>query len=344
MKQNNHEKNIEENREQSHNLRKYTKYIPAVLALVIVSIIAFVAIRIHIWNIGEPYEVDPNLILETETEDIFFLEPPENRWLEEDDKKRTIVIFGNDTFADNDVENSISDIIAKETDAKVYNCCFNGSTLTASTPAWDEEMNHPMDAFCFYWLADSVKNSDFSRQTAALALLDDSVDSDMYQSQIKKLEGIDFTEVDLVIFAYDSTEYCLGADTYDVNEPYSITTMSGSLAGTFDKFALNYPNIQQMVVAPTFCYVIGEDGSKTPCDLADLGHGTLTNCLTHIRDFCFEYEVTYLDNYYGIAITEENADQYLMQDARTPNQVGRNMIAVRISNMINLYWAPAQTE
>lgn len=313
----------------------FSRVIPAVLGLVILIVIIIGLIQIIRWNRGEEFIADPNINVDTETEDyVLFMDPstlPDNNY----DGELKILMLGNDTLAYDKGGVNIAELIEKETGATVYNCAFKGSYMAAQHEKMDNLEESALDAFGFFWVSNSIQFKEWTMQEEAMQYLPEHIDKEAYAETIELAKTIDYDDIDLLLIYYDGHDYLA---TNPINNPediFDVTTMEGSFTGCFERYPRNYPNMQCMLIAPTFCYATLEDGTREGCDIADLGHGNLPTCLTTLLTQAQNYSVSYLDNYYGININAETADQYLLEDGITPNEEGRRMIAERISSFIN---------
>lgn len=306
------------------------------LAVAILVIIIIGIAKIAKWNRGKEYIIDPNVDISTETEDlIFFMDPsllPDNNY----DGELTILMLGNDTLAYDEGNHNIAEMIADKTGATVYNLAFKGSFMAALESSVENIENNPWDAFSFFWVSNSIQINDWSMQEEALEYLPDTYDKEAYQETIDLAKTIDFNDVDLLLIYYDGHDYLARNPIANPTNIYDVTTMEGSFTGSFERYPINYPNMQCMLIAPTFCYVIDEEGNKEGCDIANLGHGNLPTCLTTLQIQAETYSVSFVDNFYGIKINAETADKFLLGDGITPNAEAREMIAERIARIINV--------
>jgi len=328
--------NKEPTQETKNNKFNYSKIIPIILGIVILVIAVIGIVKLIQWNRGEEFIIDENINVDTEPEDFVFFMDPSRLEGNNYDGEFDILILGNDTVAYDKDGTNIAELVEEQTGANVYNCAFDNSFMCAISSTRDEILTvFPADAFCFFWLSDSIQSNNWQLQEDAIQLLSDDYDKEHYREVLNELQSIDFNKIDLLLIYYDGHDYLAGNPISSHISIYEITTMEGGFTGSYERYPINYPYMQHMLIAPTFCYVINEDGSKEGCDIADLGWGNLPTCQTTLQVQAQNYGVSYLDNFYGININAETADQYLMSDGITPNEEGREMIANRISECIN---------
>lgn len=328
--------NKEPTQETKTNKFNYSKIIPIILGIVILVIAVIGVVKLIQWNRGVEFIIDENINVDTEPEDFVFFMDPSRLEGNNYDGEFDILILGNDTVAYDKGGTNIAELVEEQTGANVYNCAFDNSFMCAISSTRDEILTvFPADAFCFFWLSDSIQSNNWQLQEDAIQLLSDDYDKEHYREVLDELQSIDFNKIDLLLIYYDGHDYLAGNPISSHISIYEITTMEGGFTGSYERYPINYPHMQHMLIAPTFCYVINEDGSKEGCDIADLGWGNLPTCQTTLQVQAQNYGVSYLDNFYGVNINEETADQYLMSDGITPNEEGREMIANRISECIN---------
>lgn len=313
----------------------YHRVVPIALGILILIILIIGVVRLIIWNQGQEYIIDESVDVESEPEDLIFFMDPSIYTDNNDDGKLTILALGNDTLAYDKGGINIAEQIAEQTGATVYNCALEGSYMAALQPTVTNIEENPLDAFSFFWISDSIQTGNWDLQYKALPLLPDNIDKKSYTETIDFMKTIDYASVDLLIIYYDGHDYLNRNPIANPTNIYDVTTMEGSFTGCFERYPINYPNMQAMLISPTFCYVTTEDGKLEGCDLADLGHGNLPTCMTTLQTQAQNYGVSYVDNFYGIKINAETADKYLLNDGITPNDEGRIMIAERISGFIN---------
>lgn len=316
----------------------YSRIIPFVLALLILIIAIVGIVQLIRWNRGREFIIDETVNVDTEPEDFIFFMDPSRIEGNNYDGNLDILILGNDTVAFDKDGTNIAEIIEEQTGATVYNCAFSGSYMgehPKDEDVDDDDKYNVIDSFNFFWLSDSIQINDWTRQEDALAQLPEEYDKEHYAEVLNLLKSIDFNTIDLLIIYYDGHDYLAKHPINDPNNMYSHHTIEGCFTGSFERYPYNFPNMQYMLISPTFCYVTYDDGSREGCDTANLGYGNLPTCMTTLQVQSQNYSVSYLDNFYGININAETADRYLMEDGITPNEEGREMIGNRIAEFLN---------
>lgn len=300
--------------------------IAVILIILIVSITKLIK-----WNQGSPdagaVETDENF--DVETEDYIVAMNPDV--LKPDDGKTTVVFLGDDALADYTGNDSIpqqfASLLGADKNPVVYNCGFSGTTASASNGFWDDA--HPEDAFTLYWLIKSItlQNFDLLNNTV------DSVNPD-YAAAIKTLESIDWDSVDVLALMYGTNDYLNGKQITDPANPMNTVAYSGALNASLQLLKETYPHIRVVVTAPTYC-MVEQNGKSVGCDITDMGFGRLPDYMVAAKAICVDSNITFLDNYYGLEISEGTVDKYLESDMIHPNGEGRKLIAQRFVDLIN---------
>lgn len=253
----------------------------------------------------------------------------------------TIVAFGNAPFSDDrDSKDGLANIIAQEANATVYNCSISGSYLAAQSNYFNADIE-PMDAYTLYWLVTAACGADIERNYInAAEVLGEAVPTDaagIYET----LTSIDFNEVDVITIMYDATDYLLGHNMYNFENPTDITHFAGNLEASIELLQATYPNIRIIVMGPAYAYAIDENGEYISSDIQRYGQDVLSVYSIMEWNSCASRSVTFIDHLYG-TITEDNAKHYL-EDNLHLNKAGRKKIAERFLNALH-YFDSAEDE
>lgn len=251
------------------------------------------------------------------------------------DKNTEILVFGNDPFADDrDSKDNLANIIAKQTDATVYNCSISGSHLASSEAYLISDLN-PMNAFNFYWLsfvaAGDLVDKEVLDSIKALGQDAPSEAMDVYNT----LNSINLDEIDVICIMYDGDDYLCGSPMYSDDEFYDIETFTGSLAAGLDLIRENHPNIRFIIMSPTYAYGIDENGEYISSDIQTYGQHFLSTYVIKEAEAASALGVTFVDNLYG-SIHEDNADLYLTDNIHL-NVDGRKLVAQRFIKAMYYY-------
>lgn len=247
----------------------------------------------------------------------------------------TIVAFGNHPFSDGrDSEDNLLNIIARETNATVYNCSITGSHMAAYSDVFDGFTN-PTDAYSLYWLAYTAAGVDMEGHfiDAEKTLGDDLAPEawDVYNM----LTSIDFNEVDVITIMYDATDYLMGFPIYNFDQTTDITQFAGNLEASLEVFQTYFPHIRIIVLGPPYAYAINENGEYVSSFIYDYGQDDLSLYSIMAWQACASRSVTFIDNLYG-TFNEMDTEEYLTDHLHL-NQTGREEVAKRFVHALNYY-------
>ena len=299
--------------------------------IVILFVLSFILIKR--WEGSSEFYIDTSIDVSTETDDRVSLLPPE-LYKGSDDGETTVVIFGNDTFGDPSGGASVCKLIAANTKATVYDCTFPGSTMMSSTQKYPAEVNHPEDWYCLYWLWEAVQNGDLSMQHTAMEKMSDRIDTELYKEHLETLESIDFNNVDVILFAYDGHDYMAGYPYYLPGDLYTPHCMNGVLYGIAEKVSAHYPGIQMAFICPGYFYAKDRTGKTGGANVLKINGATLSDHILFMKQKTAEYGFSYVDDYFGVAINEDNWSDYLEENNPVPNMEGKKMIAAHVLNKV----------
>ncbi|MCR4649943.1 MAG: hypothetical protein K5776_12790 [Lachnospiraceae bacterium] len=334
----------------SHKKKKrvpnYPRIIACALPVLLIICVIVIILRIQVWNKGKPYIITEEDIesIKLDTKDNIILMPPSLIAKDSDDGVTNVLILGNDSYSEGISDGSgIIDLFEKGVSDKVeiYNCSLPGSYLNAFNNEELSPSECPEDYFTLFWLAFNLKWKDFSKQKEALLYLDkDKYDIERYEEVISTLEGLDISNIDVVMFCYDGHDYRAGHQPINFNEnsadaqTENLQTLLGAVYTSVYLFNYDNPNTQYVFVSPAFCYAIDDDNKKVSCAMYDTGYGTIEETFNAARRLTDYFGVSYIDLYSGVLINEDNADNYLEDDGITPNKNGRQMIADRLVTLL----------
>ncbi|MEG1847633.1 MAG: SGNH/GDSL hydrolase family protein [Lachnospiraceae bacterium] len=308
----------------------------AIIAVILIILIVSV-VKLIKWNQGSP-DAGTTITDETfDTEPEDYITAVDNAALEgrPDDGITSIVFLGDDVLSNYQGADGIPQQVAylmasnpETAKTQVYNIGFPGMYQSTASVYWDEA--HSEDAFSLYWLTKSITLQDYT-------LLHNTVDTvsagnPQFAQTLQTLEGIDFDKVDVITLMYGVNDYLNGRLVTDIADDSNIASYSGALNASIKLLKEAFPHIRIIVMSPTYCEVT-QDGKTTGCDVTDTGHGTLADYMVAAKTIAVDTNVTYLDNFYGVDINANTAEQYL-EDTVHPNAEGRKLIAQRLAKLL----------
>lgn len=307
-----------------------------ILLLVFLITVAGLVYRFNNWGV----RVDPNQFEDIEerpdTLDMFLpLVDEDGNIITDKDEETTIVCFGNAPFADDrDSSDNLANMIAEKTGATVYNCAISGSYLAAENYTLDPSYR-PIDAYNFYWLTQlAAKNPIQYRHEQAAEMLRDKTPPEA-KEVYDTIWNIDFNEVDIIAIMYDASDYLIGHDMYNDENPTDIEQFTGNLEAGIEVIQETYPWIRIIVMSPTYAYAVDEEGNYVSSDKYTYGWDVLSTYAIKQQQSCSRRSVTFIDHIYG-TINEDNADDYLIDNLHL-NVVGRELVADRFVEALYYY-------
>ena len=251
------------------------------------------------------------------------------------DGVRKVVLFGNDTFAENKgTAHDIANMIAELSDSTVYNCAVSGTYL-ASTYNYI----NPEDAFNLYWLTTAFCYDDLYNVKSSYDDLFEEYSDQLSPEGIDAFEtlcSIDFNTVDVIGIMYDAHDYLAGKPLINHDKHDDIYCFTGNLVASIEAIQKTYPHIRIIVMSPTYAYAINPDGEYISSDLyCYLEDYKLSTYALSMEYFTTTHGVTFVDNIYG-TVNETNADQYLL-DHISLNTNGREKLANRFVEALTYY-------
>lgn len=308
-----------------------------VMVSIIVIIFATIAIKLFMWDHSAeeiPVETFELNAFDTEPEDYYYTVDINTIENYTDDGELKVVMLGDDSIREYSDESGIPSLVAKDTDSTVYTCSFPKMTMATKNTEFDAAYGD--DAFSFYYMSLCISKNNYDFLRAGLTTASNADES--YEESITALEAIDFNAVDIMVISCGAQDY-LGSHT-QVNTLFPDAYMSNAyvdaLMQGIEWIRAEYPQIQFVVMSPTFCYYVEEDGSYSNCDVRkNEENGTLADYMIAAKSAAVQMNASYLDNYWGIPISAENAGEYLTESTTYPNADGRKLIADKLSETIN---------
>jgi len=305
------------------------------IAIILVVIIA----KLVIWNIGEKDDgINENAdAFNTEAMDNIVPLDSSDTSAKNIDEDLNILFLGNGQLARNkDSDENLANIIQRKTGAnKIYNCAIDGSYMSMIKESY--ENSFPYDALSFYML------------TTSFALDNDSViewakrDFNEFEGGVPEnvsealntLDTVNFDELDILCIYYDSSDYQKQQLPFDEFNSTNVNTYAGALEAGLLLIKEAYPHVRIIVLSPTFCYYVNDDGEYVSGYDESQVDWPLYVYVIHEQDTCYLNNVTFVDNFYG-SIYGEIADDYLVDNVNL-NKAGNELLADRFIYALNRF-------
>ncbi len=314
-------------------------FIQIILVSVITVVLIAIGVKLFFWGDSKeeiPIEsIDLN-IFDVEPEDHYYTVDKNTLENYTDDGELTVVFLGDDSIKDYSDNTGIPSLTKKATGAVTYTCSFPYMTMATKNTEFDVSFGD--DAFSFYYAALCISKGNYDFLRAGLTTTQYTDLTADYEASIAALESIDFNKVDILVLSCGVQDYLNGYTQVNTlfPEAYMSDSYVDSLMQGISWIREAYPQIQFVVMSPTFCYYVEEDGSYIGCDeKVTAGNGTLADYMIAASSAAVQMNASYLDNFTGFRINADNAKKYLTQSTTYPNAEGRTLIADKLSKTIN---------
>lgn len=310
-------------------MKHIKSYIPHIIFLSILLVFIIIgASRLIAWNRGDnelpgvenmdDYELQPHDILAFMNSDYY-----------EDDGELNILILGDESVCGYNDNSGLAAQIEKYTGGNVYDCSLPGTSITTTVPSFSTE--NPIDVLSLPWIVNGIASRDFTAHRKALDTL--SYDDPIFTKTYFNLLSIDFDTIDIIIINYAPTYYLNNQPYIDDANHYNPNTYFGALNVSLANIKMYLPHVQVITTSPIYFATTDESGNVIESDVPNEKYGRLVNYLDSMIVASLENETCYLDNYYGLPFNVNNYEHYIT-DEIYPNAIAREMIAVRIADMI----------
>lgn len=319
-------------------------WIHIVMISTIIILLGISGIKLYYWSTATTQISLEDIKQEdfiSESEDFFATVDVQKIDNYQDDGILTVVMLGDASLSDYEdgsgIPYLVSEKIRESQNICVYNCCFPGSTMTSSRQSLNEE--NPNDAFSFYYTSLCILNNTYILLQEGLAHA--TIADHTFQNTIQTLQDIDFTKVDIIVLSYGANDYLQDRQVIPEQnteeQPFTqnSTIYTDALRQGIQWIKMAYPQIQFVVMSPTFCYYEEKNGSLTGCDIhRNQVNANMADYMVCSKIAAVNENVTFLDNYWGIPINNENAAEYLSENNLYPNAKGRELIADKLANVL----------
>lgn len=219
---------------------------------------------------------------------------------------KKIVVFGDSIWSAARGADGISEYIQAETGAQVYNCAIGGTTA-----ALVEGESNIED-----WTSNSFNGMIYVARHLVPA---ENVISD--EAVLEIIRQVNFEEMDYVIISYGLNDFFSGVSIYPT-EYYELTNYVGALRNGINKLKENYPNLQIILVSPTYTKMF--EGEKE----FEIG-----NYVEAARGVSQEMNVSFLDMFHILGNNAETRTEHL-GDGVHMSAEGRKIYADAVVNYL----------
>lgn len=220
-----------------------------------------------------------------------------------------IVFFGDSVIGNYTDSTSIPEVAAGLSGATVFNCGLGGNSATVNSGS---PINLP-------GIAEAFVRKD-------LSMLPEG--SQVYKGVSSYMSDAQPERKMCFVFSYGLNDYFAGYPIEPEEDPRDVTTFKGAVRTALDTIHAEYPDAMVILCTPTFCFLF-----NVGTDLRGEGH-VLKEYLDAVISLSEEFQVSLLDTYYGLGVTEDTWSEYLLPDCVHPNETYRYLIGREIVRLI----------
>jgi len=250
-------------------------------------------------------------------------------------EKQAVVLLGDSVLGNRQSGLGVHDYLEEYLGMPVLNGAFGGSYAS-----YNEEVVYPADVagqLSLAKLSRAIVSSDFGVQKAQIAYGDRYYDIvrqilEYFEPTIEALEAVDFEKVKYLVIEHGTNDYNRGVALDDLQDRYNEKTFGGALRCAIERFQKAYPQLQMILMTPTWCYVTAQEGFLY-CEETDFGGGYLKEYAELVRQIAGEYELPVFDSYQESGINRETAAVYLY-DGLHPSMEGQKLLAGKLAELI----------
>ncbi len=247
----------------------------------------------------------------------------------------SVVLLGDSIIANTLAGRGVSTYLEENLGEPVLKGGFGGSSAAAR-----EQELYPASVqgvISLVSIKEAAIRGDFSVQRAQIAYGDRYFDImrktlDYFSEAAEQLARVDFAQVKYLVIEHGTNDYNGGIPLDDPQDRLNEGTFGGALRSTIEKLQNAYPDLQIILMTPTWCYIIRED-TLLYCDEADFGGGYLEDYVELEKKIAAEYGIPVLDNYHDSGINRETAERFLQDGLHLTNE-GQKLVADRLAALI----------
>lgn len=239
----------------------------------------------------------------------------------------SVLLMGDSIFGQYRDETSVASYLSQELGNTVFNGAFGGTSMALQNR--EDDKYYYMDAFTFAGLSRAVAQQDFGVQQTVRTK---EVPIAHFPEVVDDMEGIDMSQVEVLVLCYGLNDYMSGTPLEDATNPYNEETFCGALRQGIQRIRDSYPNMRMIVVSSTYCWFLN---TMEDCENNDYGGGYLEEYVNAEQVVCQELDVEFLDWYHDF-YNYDNIERWRehTEDGMHPNQETRQWMASILAHII----------
>ncbi len=243
-----------------------------------------------------------------------------------------IIIFGDSIVAYTQDENSLANLMARDTGLDVFDLSFGGTLMSYQDAG--ESLASYRNNLCMAAISGAIRADDYSLQINTH--ITDSA-TDYFSDRAGGFETIDIEKTDIVIIEQCVNDYHCAVPIGD-RDSVSEFTYCGAMKKVVNDLRAVNPDIRIIILSPTMKWI---DENTTAEDI-DYGEGTFTDYVNAQRDMAEYLGVEYIDLTH---IYDEPSEEFVVDgeavvgfaytvDGTHPNYYGRKTIAKTVADYL----------
>ncbi len=239
-----------------------------------------------------------------------------------------LVILGDSIMAKERTDNTVPSYLIETTGLSVYNAAFGGSC--AQTTNREGRESYHEDSLNLYQLQEAICSGDFGVQLADLP--NNPYQTSYFSRTVLGLSNLDFTTVRYLIIEHGTNDCISGLPLSNPEDPYATDTYEGALRTSIEALQKTYPQLQIILVSPTYCRISGTDRKFTE---VDFGYGTVEDFYEKQLEIAGDYGLPVVDVLHEAGLNEDNILS-LTEDGVHLNHDGRELYGTYLAQQMQL--------
>ena len=240
-----------------------------------------------------------------------------------------IVCLGDSILGNVRDETSVTSVMESILGEEVANGAFGGTCASLSNTGYRPTFYE--DSINLTMLADAIADKDFFVQLCDIS--SNNFTLPYFEDCLRELSTIDFTQAEILFIEHGINDYSAGRPVDNPENPKDVFTYAGALRYSIEKLQEAYPKLQIVLVTPLYCYFLENGVRGLDSEQADFGHGVLEAYVEAERQVAKEYGLPCIDNFANLGVNRDTIDEYA-EDGIHLNEKGRALLANALAEYV----------
>lgn len=243
-----------------------------------------------------------------------------------DETEVRIMVMGDSIFGESRDETSVSARLGEALGEYVFNGSLSGTTMARIDT--NDDLGYTKDCLSMQAYALSVATKDFGPQQTFFAR---EAATDYFSVAINMIETVDFDNLEVLFIEHGINDYHAGVPIENPEDAYDVYTFTGALRSTIQTLKKAYPDLQIVLVTPTYSWYFTDTSNQMTCEEYNLGGGVLEEYVNAELEVAREMNVDVIDHYHNFYPHEQEDDwKIYTRDGLHPNEEGCKLIAMSL--------------